>query len=176
MPARVNKILAFVVWQWVALAGAQQKHYLLPLSPEERTAVSKRLDLALLPTGASHRNMDPKQAFKLMGPSGVELNLVSVDFDVPNSNAGVLRHTCGMYVIPAHASAYFLDDSNSDETLPVQCWKIVSVRLVRKGAEPPDIVFTGENSLTSHAWLQEYVMSHDEGGSYKLSVDYKDAP
>jgi hypothetical protein len=176
MRVRASEVFALMVLLWGAVAGAQQRQHLLPLSPEERAALSKRLDPALLPAGASHRNVDPKQTFKLVGPRGVELSVAAVDFDVPNPNAGVRRQTCGMYVVPAHGATYFLDGTNSDEQLPVQCWGITSVRLVRKGAEPPDIVFVGEDSLTSHSWLQEYVLSRSEDGSYKLSVDYKYAP
>jgi hypothetical protein len=133
------------------------------------------LDPALLPAGTHHRNIDPKQVFNLLGPGGTELSVAAVDFDVPNPDAGVPRHRCGMYVVPTHGATYFLD-GGADEELPVQCWKVVSVKLMRKGTSPPDIVFIGEDSLTSHSWLQEYVLSRRENEPYKLSVDYKDAP
>ena len=175
MRVRTSDAIAMIALLWGATASAQQKQQLLPPSPAERVVLSKRLDPALLPAGASHRNLDPKQVFNLVGHGGVELGVASVDFDVPNPGAGIPRHTCGMYVVPAHGATYFLD-GGSEAELPVQCWKVVSVRLVRKGASPPDIVFMGEDSLTSHTWLQEYVLSRRENELYRLSVDYKDAP
>jgi hypothetical protein len=171
---RVMLILPFLLSGIAACAQAKQR--LLPPSPAERAALERKLDPALMPAGASHRKIDPKQIFKLAGPHGTELTIAAVDFEIPNPNAGVLRHTCGMYMVPAQGSAYFLDATSDDDDLPVQCWKIVSVRLVRKDAEPPEIVFVGEASLTSHSWRQEYVLHKGEDGIYKLSADYKDAP
>jgi hypothetical protein len=175
MRARKSNTIGMILLLWGAMACAQQKQHLLPPTSAERVALIKRSDLVLLPAGANHQHIDPKQVFNLVGTGGTELSVVPVDFDMPNPNAGVPRHTCGIYVIPAHGTTYFLNDG-SDQELPVQCWKVVSVRLVRKGTSSPDIVFTGEDSLTSHSWLQEYVLSRREHEPYSLSVDYKDAP
>jgi len=160
---------------WSVAAHAQARMHLLPPSAAERVALEKKLDPALMPAGARHRNIDPKQVFKLVGPHGTELTVVAVDFSMPNPDTAGLRHTCGMYVVPAHGDAYFLDGS-PDEDMPIQCWKVVSVRLDRNGAESPDIIFVGEDSLTSHSWRQEYVLHRRADGTYQLSADYKDIP
>lgn len=158
-----------------AVGRAESRRHLVPPSEAERTVLEKKLDPALMPAGASHRNIDPKQIYKLVGPHGAEeLTVAAVDFDVPNPNAGVSRHTCGIYVAPVQGAAYFLD-GGLDEALPVQCWKVVSIRLIRKDAEPAEIMFVGEASLASHSWHQEYFLRRSEDGSYKLTADYKDA-
>ncbi|WP_263418844.1 hypothetical protein [Terriglobus albidus] len=180
MGIRIDKAMTSLVL--LALCGvaghAQSRRHLVPPSEAERAALEKKLDPALMPAGASHRNIDPKQIFKLIGPHGTEeLALAAVDFDVPNPNAGtgISRHTCGIYVAPVQGTAYFLDGS-LDEALPVQCWKVVSIRVVRQDAEPAEIMFVGEASLASHLWRQEYFIHRGEDGTYKLTADYKDAP
>jgi hypothetical protein len=157
-----------------AVGHAEPRRHLVSPSEAERAVLEKKLDPALMPTGASHRNIDPKQIFKLVGPHDTEeLTLAAVDFDVPNPNAGVTRHTCGIYVVPARGAAYFLDGS-LDDAIPVQCRKVVSIRLVSKDAESAEIMFVGEASLASHSWRQEYFLRRAEDGSYKLTADYKD--
>lgn len=177
MGVRPDNSITFLILLFLCgmVGHAESRRRLVPPSEAERAVLEKKLDPALMPVGASHRNIDPRQTFKLVGPHDTEeLMVAAVDFDVPNPNAGVSRHTCGIYVVPAQGSAYFLDGS-LDEELPVQCWKVVSIHLVRKGAEPAEIVFVGEASLASHSWRQEYFLRRGEDGTYKLTADYKGA-
>ncbi|MGO4213819.1 hypothetical protein AB4Y89_05750 [Terriglobus sp. 2YAB30_2] len=174
---RADKVITVLALAFLcgAVGHAESRRHLVPPSEAERAALEKRLDPALMPAGANHRNIDPKQIFKLVGPHDTEeLTIAAVDFDVPNPNAGVSRHTCGIYVVPAQGPAYFLDGS-LDEALPVQCRRVVSIRLPRKGAESAEIMFVGEASLASHSWRQEYFLRRGEDGTYKLTADYKDA-
>lgn len=178
MRARRNNIGCWAVMLLLAAApllAAPHAQHLLPPSPTDCRALEAKLDPALMPAGASHRHIDPRQTFQLVGPHGVELSVAPVDFNVPNPDAGVQRHVCGIYVVPVSAPAYFLDGT-PDGDLPIQCWKVVSVRLVRKPNALPDIVFVGDASLTTHSWRQDYVLSRTADGPYRLSADYKDAP
>ncbi len=162
---------------WGVAAQAQARQHLLPPSPAERAALKKKLDPALMPAGASHRNIDPKQVFKLVGSLGTEVTVAPVDFMLPNPHTANFRHSCGIYVVPSQRAAYFLDFiSDDDADFGIQCWSVVSVRLVRKEGEPADIVLVGDTSLNTHDWRQEYVLHKGEDGIYKLSADYKDAP
>jgi hypothetical protein len=176
MRLRANELLIFAVLLHSLAAAAQQRSHLLPLSPAERAAVYEHFDRGLLPAGATHPNLDRQQSFKLVNRGVLELSVAAVDFSVPGANAGTPRHSCGVFVVPAHGATYFLGGGSSNEDLPIQCWKVYSIRLVPKVAAPPDIVFVGGDSLTSHSWLQAYVMSRTAHGPYQLSVDYKDAP
>ncbi len=155
--------------------AAQTKERLLPLAPAERTGVSARLDPALLPHGAGHLKVDPKQVFNLVGGNGTELTVVPVVFTLPLPDAGVLGHTCGVYVVPAHGATYFLDGS-PDPDQSIQCWQILAVRLARKAGQPPDIVITGADSLTTHSWSQDYVLSRKGTEPYRLFKSFDDAP
>ncbi|QEE28215.1 hypothetical protein FTW19_09525 [Terriglobus albidus] len=166
-------VLLVLTLLWGVAAQAQARQHLLPPSPAERAAFEKKLDPALMPAGASHRNIDPKQVFKLAGPDGTELTVAPVNFDVPRSNMSEPgRRTCGVYIVPAQGAAYFLDlISDDDADLGIQCWSVLSVRLARKQGEPADIVLVGSASLTTHSWRQDYVLHCGKDGIYKLSVD-----
>ena len=119
-------MLFLPVWTY-----AQARQHLLPLSPEERTALNKRLDPALMPAGAGEPQVDIKQVFNLVSSEITELTVVPVVFTLCTPNTGVQGFTCGAYLLPAHGPAYFLDGSPKDSP-PVQCWKILAVRLARK--------------------------------------------
>lgn len=167
-------LLAFL---WVVTAQAQARQRLLPPSPAERAALEKKLDPALMPAGARHRNIDPRQIFKLVGPHGTELTVAPVVFVMPDGSP--VWHSCGVYIVPVQGAAYFLDFSSVDPGLdiPVLCWRVVSVRLERREGEPSDIVLVGSDSLTSrHSWNQDYILHRGKDGIYDLSADFKDIP
>jgi len=171
-----SSILVMLTLLWGVAAQAQARQHLLPPSPAERAALEKKLDPALMPAGARHRNIDPKQVFKLVGPLGKEVTVAPVDFMLPNPHTADFRHSCGIYVVPSQRAPYFLDATPDDDDLWYQCWQVLSVRLVRNEGNAADIVFVGDTSLNTHDWRQDYVLHKGKDGIYKLSVDYKDAP